>query len=317
VEHLSQDVTVQHAAYGDAFDGGRKAGDAARGFDESFAVMRSGAAEEGAVDVEEDECWRGGHCFYDSGRVVDVLLCYKQSVGGSFLAIALAICVTPLLFAQCPSSDPPASETVAQTLEGRLIFHDGIRQWFELKLDQPQCGQASIQLVRDDLDQKPLEVLRGCRIKSQGVLGFSATGYYSLDVYQYVEQIESVGKCVRQAPFPDFSSVKPDKSVREYRVEMHLIYRSGDHPIVFTVSEAGHSLRPWQVYASYWLTGGYVLYGRCGEGFVVDKVFGTPQASPAHFDEARSSDDMAMFDPESAAASGKKELDLGFTCVRP
>jgi hypothetical protein len=202
-------------------------------------------------------------------------------------------------------------------LEGRLIFHDGIRQWFELKLDQPQCGRASIQLVRGNLDPKPLEVLRGCRIKSQGVLGFSATGYYSRDIYQYVEQIESVGKCVPQAPLPDFSGVKPDKSVREYRVEMHINYRPGDHPIVFTVSEAGHPLRPWQVYASYFLTGGFILYGTCGEGFVVDKVFGMPQAIPSHFDEAQSSNDRATFDPESAAASGKKDLDLGFTCVRP
>jgi hypothetical protein len=197
-------------------------------------------------------------------------------------------------------------------LEGRLIFHDGIRPWFELKLDQPQCGQASIQLEGDHLNQKPLEILRGCRIKSQGVLRFKFTGYLSLDVYQIVEQIESVGKCVRQVPFPDFSGVKPDKSVREYRVEMHV---NGDHPIVFTVSEAGHSLRPWQVYASYFLTGGFILYGMCGEGFVVDKVFGTPQANPGLFGAVPN--DTAPFDLDSAAASGKKDLHLGFTCVRP
>ena len=239
-------------------------------------------------------------------------MCYKQFVSSSLLAIALAICVTPRLFAQCPSREPGGSESGARMLEGRLIFHDGIRRWFELKLDQPQCRQASIQLVRGD-DQKPLEVLRGCRIKSHGVLGFSATGYYSLDVYQNVEQIESVDKCVRQVPLPDFSGVKPDQSVREYRVEMHV---NGDHPILFRVSQVGHTLRPWQAYASYSLTGGLVLYGKCGEGFVVDKVFGTPQANPAHFDP-QSSDDMAMFDPESAAESGKQDLDLGFTCVRP
>ena len=82
------------------------------------------------------------------------------------------------------------------------------------------------------------------------------------------------------------------------------------------MSSASASLRPWQAYASYLLTGGFVLYGHCGEGFVVDKVFGTPQATPSHFDEPRTSHDMAMFDPESAAASGKKDLHLGYTCVR-
>lgn len=93
------------------------------------------------------------------------------------------------------------SESEARTLEGRLLFHDGIRPWFELKLDQPQCRQTSTELVRVD-DEKPLEVLRGCRVKSQGVLLFAVTG---LDVRQVVQQVESVGKCVRHAPFPDFS----------------------------------------------------------------------------------------------------------------
>ena len=39
-------------------------------------------------------------------------------------------------------------------LEGLLIFHDGIRKWFELKLNQQHCGQTSVQLVRlqDDSD---------------------------------------------------------------------------------------------------------------------------------------------------------------------
>ena len=75
-------------------------------------------------------------------------------------------------------------------------------------------------------------------------------------------------------------------------------------------------MRPWQAYASYMLTGGFVLYGYCGEGFVVDRVFGTPQATPQHFEEPRTPEDAAMFDPESAAASGKKDLHLGYTCVR-
>jgi hypothetical protein len=45
-------------------------------------------------------------------------------------------------------------------------------------------------------------------------------------------------------------------------------------------------------------------------------VFGTPEARPNHFDDPGSSGDMAMFDPETAAVAGKKELQLGYTCVR-
>jgi hypothetical protein len=193
-------------------------------------------------------------------------------------------------------------------LQGRLIFHGGIQEWFELKLDQPQCGEGSIELFEQDSNS--LAVLRGCRIKSRGALIFSTRG----NIRQIVEQIESVGKCVRRAPFPDFSGVKPDRSVHEYLVEMRV---NGSRPIVFNVSGAGHSLRPWQVYASYFLTGGFILYGRCGEGFVVDKIFGAPEANLGHFDEAQSSNDMAMFDLDKAARLGKTDSRLRFTCVRP
>jgi hypothetical protein len=201
-------------------------------------------------------------------------------------------------------------------LEGQLVFHDDIRKWFELRLDKPQCGQVSIQLVRGDQDWTPMEILRGCRVKSRGALDLSSTAYYSLNVYQVVQVIESVGNCERQSPFPNYSNARPDKAIRVYRVEMHVNYEAGDHPVVFRVTSAGKELRPWQAYASYNLTGGFVLYGRCGEGFVVNEVFGTPEARPSHFDDPRSPADRAAFDPESAAAAGKKDLQLGYTCVR-
>lgn len=223
-----------------------------------------------------------------------------------------------LLAQECPqtSSTGISVASEVQTLEGRLIFHEGIRKWFELKLDRPQCGETSIQLVRGERDWTPLEVLRGCWVQSKGVLDFALTGYYSRGTYQSVDKIEPVGTCAKQSPFPDYSKARPEKSIREYRVDMQVNYRPGDHPILFRVSSAGKALRPWQAYARYSLTGGFVLYGYCGEGFVVDKVFGEPEANPMHFDEARTSADMAMFDPESAAAVGKKDLRLGYTCVR-
>ncbi len=138
-----------------------------------------------------------------------------------------------------------------------------------------------------------------------------STGYYSLDLYQSVEQVEPVGRCERRPAFPDYSKVKPNRTIREYRVEMHVNYRPGDHPIIFRVSTGGKELQPWQAYASYWLTGGFVLYGKCAEGFVVSKVFGTREAKPSHFDNSRTPEDMAAFDPEAAAASGKNDLNLG------
>jgi hypothetical protein len=233
-----------------------------------------------------------------------VFLCYKQSVSYLF-AIILALSATPSLFAQCPSVD---TETKVRTLQGRLIFHDGIQAWFELKLDQPQCGEGSIELFEQDSNS--LAILRGCRIRSQGALIFSARG----NIRQIVEQIEAVGRCVHKTPLPDFSNAKPDSAIREYRVEMYL---NGSLPIHFRVSQAGKDLRPWQAYANYLLTGGFLLYGSCADGFIVDKVFGASEANPAHAEEARSPTDMAMFDLDRAARLGRKDPDLGFTCVRP
>jgi len=97
---------------------------------------------------------------------------------------------------------------------------------------------------------------------------------------------------------------------------MDIDYSPGDHPILFHVSSSGKDLQPWEAYASYSLTGSFVLYGECGEGFRVDKVYGTPQANPGHFTEKGEPDDMAAFDPENAAAAGKKKLRLGYTCMR-
>jgi len=165
-------------------------------------------------------------------------------------------------------------------------------------------------------DWTSLEVLRGCRVRSTGTLAIPLTGYYSLHVYQSVNEIEPIDDCALQTPFPDYSEVRPEKSIRGYRVDMQVDCMPGDHPILFRVSSEGKTLLPWQAYARYWLTGGLLLYGYCGEGFVVDKVFGTSEVDPTHFDKPRTPSDMATFGLESAEAAGKKDLHLGYTCVR-
>jgi hypothetical protein len=233
------------------------------------------------------------------------------------LTAALVIGGAGHAFAQeCPRSDPagPGTPSRVRTLEGRLVFHDDIRGYFELKLDRPQCGEGSVQLTADKYAS--LEVFRGCRVSSTGIIDFSPTGYYSLEEFQFVTRIEPAGACSRQAPFPDYSRAKPAPSVRAYRVDMHVDYRPGDHPVEFRITSAGRELRPWQAYASYDLTGGMVLYGHCADGFVIDDVFGTAQARPSHFDEPGTPADMAAFDPENAADAGKRDLRLGYTCVR-
>ena len=242
----------------------------------------------------------------------------------SLLVTVLLTCrATGVVGQQCPqtSATGPNIASEVRILEGRLIYHDGIRKWFELKLDQPQCKQSSIELVSGKHRYVPrgassLEVLRGCRVSSKGIIGFSTTGYYSLATYQAVEQIEPVGPCVQQPPFLEEPKAKPDQAVHKFRVDMYVDAGPGDHPIRMHVSSGGKDLQPWQAYASNWLTGGFVLYRYCAKGFVVDRVFGTPEATPSHSTEPRDPSDAAKFDPEGAADSGKKQMHLAYTCLR-
>ncbi|MFL6800426.1 MAG: hypothetical protein ACJ8EQ_01480 [Sphingomicrobium sp.] len=237
---------------------------------------------------------------------------------GREIAYLSALVVAPLVVTcgasrasaqQCSrASSGAAAPSQVQTLEGRLVYRNDIRQWFELKLDKPTCGESSIQLVPANGQWERLEILRGCRVNVTGQIDYSPTGYYSRELYQDASRVRPVGRCVKQPRLPDYSKARPAKNVRAYRVEMQVDYRPGDHPIAFHVRSGRRELRPWQAYATYTLTGSFVLYGQCAEGFVVARVWGTKSARPGHFTERGSSDDMATFDPESAAELGVHNL---------
>lgn len=212
----------------------------------------------------------------------------------------------------------PETSSQAETLSGQLVYHDGLRKWFELKLDRAQSGQSSIQLIPAGEDWEPIEVLRGCRVRSTGPIFSSPVGdsYYSLDTTQSVQHIESVETCTLKAPIPSSDGTPPDKHVHDYRVDMRVNSLPGDHPVVFRVTSAGKELQPSQAYARYTLARGFALHGLCDGGFVIDQVFGTPQANPSHPTVSRNAGDMAVFDLKGAASSGKTDLHLGYTCVR-
>jgi hypothetical protein len=240
------------------------------------------------------------------------------------VAALLFVCAAlPARGQQCPGENPNGSNqpSESRTLEGQLIYHDGMRKWIELKLDHPECGQKSIELFPgrsafSSGSPSALETFRGCRVRTKGGLGGAASGYYTLDLNQGVEEIEVIGTCKKQPPSPDFSKAKPDKSIRSYRVEMTIDYEQADRPIFFRVTSEGKELRPWQAYARYFLTGGYVLYGYCANGFIVDQVFGDSEAMPQHFEERGSPYDAAFFDPDDTDGVVNKILHLGYTCKR-
>jgi hypothetical protein len=206
-----------------------------------------------------------------------------------------------------------------ETLSGRLVYHDGIRNWFELILDEAQAGQGSIQLIPAGVDSRPMEALRGCRVRSIGTVFSSPIGdpYYSLNTTQSVQHIEPVETCTSKPPIPSSGNgTAPDENVHNYQVEMRVNSSPGDHPVVFRVTSAGKELQPWQAWARYELTRGFALDGLCDGGFVVEQVFGTLQARPSHLIVPQDSQDLAVFDLRGAALSGKTDLQLGYTCVR-
>jgi hypothetical protein len=248
----------------------------------------------------------------------------KSSAGLIAVGLLVYVCTAlPVCGQQCPKNNPdgPGQASESRTLEGKLIFHDGMRKWFELKLDRPECGQESIELFPGRSAFSPgnssgLETFRGCRVRTEGSLAGPASGYYTLDVNQSVGEIEPVGICNRQPPIPDFSKAKPDQSIRSYRVEMTIDYTQADRPIFFSVTSRGKELQPWQAYATYELTGGYVLYCKCAKGFMVERVYGDSEATPQHFNGRGDPDDSAMFDPYDRDGVINKKLHLGYTCVR-
>lgn len=205
-----------------------------------------------------------------------------------------------------------------QSLRGTMVQHHGLRPWLELRLDRAYCQQAQIQVIPDGKPAIDLPRYRGCKVQTSGQLFTAPSAYYSSPVVQAVETIETINRCQLSPPTLDYSQYRPHEKLNAYRVDMRLRYADAGHDtsIHFSISNGKKRYRPWQAYASYMFTGGLVLYGYCADGFMVDRVFGDALARPQHFDERGAEGDMAQFDPETAAASGKHHLHLTYTCVR-
>jgi hypothetical protein len=215
----------------------------------------------------------------------------------------------------CPRRNPNGADvaSVSRTLQGKVIFHDDLRQWLSLQLDSQVCGESVVELVNPDIDKPnplPLEVFRGCRVRANGILGLPNTGYYSADLYQNVTHIEALEGCVRQPAFPEYSKMSPARSVRKYQVSMWFHYGPFADPVHAKIAMAKQVLSPWQIYAHYYLTGGFSFYGYCADGFTMSHMAGTPEANPWMVDNY-----LAM-NPETAAAKHVSHIKVSFTCTR-
>lgn len=262
--------------------------------------------------------WGFSHCatdFAENSSIHATLLCYGSvAMRATFFAVALFVASIHALSAQsCPkeNSNGPNIDSAPQTLSGKLVYHDDLRQWFGLQLDAAVCGEKEIQLIQSDeaSEVKPIEVFRGCGVTVHGTLGIPGTGYYSAEIYQNVDKIDSAPDCVRQPAFPDYSKTKPDPSIRSYHVSIRLDYEPTGH-INVTARTGKRILTPWQVYANYFLTGLFAFYGTCADDYTLRGVHGTPEAKPWTLDN------QVLMDPESAAAKHIHLITLDYTCRR-
>ena len=234
--------------------------------------------------------------------------------------VVLVVLLRGAMFAQnCPKENPsgPSVDSATRVVHGVLVLHNGLRVWMELLPDTPVCGFRSVQLLGgeggafevDGNDSRRLQVFRGCNATVHGTLGLPGTGYYSAPIYLNVQMIEPAPGCIRKPLLPYYSHIKPAPDVRQYRVLMSVHYR-GDGSVNATIQSGNRTLRPWQAYASYSLTGEFVLYGYCATGFVASRVSGTPAAKPWLIDT------YVAMDPDSAAAKGVWNTSLRYTCTR-
>lgn len=234
------------------------------------------------------------------------MLAYRALPGAGFIMTFLVMSGS-VQDCQTSTNGAPFVSSVRE-LDGQLVFHDDLRQWFELKLNSPVCGEKSIELITGDKGWSALQVLRGCPVKSSGQINISETGYYSLNLYQNVSDIRPTSACKRMQPFPDYSKRRPEASLRNYHVIMRLHYQT-DGPLDVEVANGHRPLRPWQIYSSYSLTGDFGYYAFCGKGFVAEKPHGTPEGKPWVLDG------YIAFDPESVP-KGVDPIFLKYDCRR-
>lgn len=236
-----------------------------------------------------------------------------------FVAVLCLISIRSVGAQSCPKENPngPSKESQSRTLTGKVVYHYEIRQWFGLQLDTSVCGETEIQLLQgggafevDESNAHQIEIYRGCRVTVHGSLGIPGTGYYSANLYQNVEKIDSEKGCVLKSFLPDYSKAKPNRTIRNYRVSMRFDYSARGGHININARSGDRNLSPWQAYADYWLTGGYALYAHCATGFDIGSFKGTPEAKPWLIDN-----EIAM-DPESAAEEHIRWITLDYTCRR-
>lgn len=204
-----------------------------------------------------------------------------KAVALSFLLLS----ASAVLAQACPTEDSrgPHDATVPSMLHGTLIYHDELRIWLGLKLDQPACGETEIQLIFDTSEAyRKADSLRNCGVTATGKLFLAYTAYYSARMAIGDPRLVPDDSCHPLPIEPDLSKAPVSPNLQTYYVSITIDTRGKGHTAarVSADPDAQTSLTPWQAYAHYWLNGAADLaWFGCREGFSPGDVVHRPQSS--------------------------------------
>jgi hypothetical protein len=189
----------------------------------------------------------------------------------------------------CPQGD--AGEAVQpSTLRGTIAYHNDLRGWIGLKLQEPACGQHELQLVFFDGDQfRLVKALSGCKVTATGKIYEGLTGYYSAHFAIQNPEIKPDSLCRSSAVEPDLYAQPIAPGVNAWRATITVDYRGkGQINVnVQTLDKSPRTLTPWQPYVHYMLTGGAdVIWFSCRAGFRMSDIVVSPASEISSLDEA-------------------------------
>ncbi|MBT9331276.1 hypothetical protein [Paracidobacterium acidisoli] len=185
-------------------------------------------------------------------------------------AITLLLVAAMRLPAQsCPSQNNDAAAPGTSTLNGVIRVHHELRDWIAVELTQPACGEKSIQLTFDTASaSEHAASLDGCHATVRGSIDSSPTGYYSANLFIANAAIRPAAGC-RPKPVRAKPPAAAPSNLRSYQVSV-TIDIAKNAPLqgrAWRTDGQKDALTPWQSYGKTSLTGGYVLYVGCREGF--------------------------------------------------
>jgi len=187
----------------------------------------------------------------------------------------------------CPLTQErgPGEASAPSTLRGTLVFHDELRQWLGLQLEQQACGEADVQLIFSDAKAwRIAESFRGCAISATAKLFDSPTGYYSAQIAMADPELKPDPSCHPFPIRPDPTSAPIPKDVKSFRASITVDYRGKGHVAVQVWDAASKQpLEPWQAFVHYHLTGGTdVMWFGCHADFKIGDMTQAPK-SPSGF----------------------------------